>query len=205
MGSNKSGQVDMEQVMEMVVVGGKEIMEGSNDFGKSPAKGLTPSKGNIIFSDQKETAINENILQQKGRKAGFMESNKNSHVDMEVAAPSQGNVDTHVSAEFDKLGYTTPVYLLVDSRIEVRPRGGQAKQGNSVSTWKCRARGCLGSSVKLAEQERGNKKRGAKRVEGNGLQGKRGRIASMEDGLALRDEFDGSGMVVAAMQSRRPQ
>jgi hypothetical protein len=137
--------------MEMVVVGGKEIMEGSNDFGKSLARGLTPSKGNIIFSDQKETVINENILQQKGRKMGFMESNKNSHVDMKVAAPSQGNVDTHVSAKFDKLGYTTPVYLLVYSWIEVRPRGGQAKQGNSVPIWKFRARGCLGSSVKLVE------------------------------------------------------
>jgi hypothetical protein len=42
-------------------------------------------------------------------------------------------------------------------------------------------------------------------VEGNGLQGKRGRIASMKDGLALRDEFDGSGVVVAVMQSRRLQ
>jgi hypothetical protein len=38
----------------MDVMGGRGIMEGINDLGKSPAGGLTPNKGNILSSEQRE-------------------------------------------------------------------------------------------------------------------------------------------------------
>jgi hypothetical protein len=38
----------------MDVMGGRGIMEDINDLGKSPVGGLTPNKGNILSSEQRE-------------------------------------------------------------------------------------------------------------------------------------------------------
>ena len=185
-GYNKYSMVDMEQVKGTAVASGRKSMEGCSDFGKPPAGDLT-------------------LHLRNERNANFMESNKNSHVGMEVIAPTPYNMVPHVLSELDEPGLFTPVYLSTDAQIEVRTGDGKAKLRKPVTKWKRRARGLPSSSTQLIDQERGNKKRGANSEDGNGLQGKRGRTANMEDVLALKDDSGGSGMAVAARQPRQPQ
>jgi hypothetical protein len=195
-GDNKCGMAKKGQGKGNAIAGERKSVDGCSVFGKPITGNSMPSRGNFFFSNNKVSAINENMGLRKEKNTEWQKCENNSHVGMEVTASTPYSMGSNAQAESVEPVSNNPV---------LKTEEGRAKSGKVGTKWKHRVRGRPSLSTQITDWDRGNKKREATSDGGNEHQGKRGRKTNQDYELELEDEPDGSGMTVAGWQPRRPQ
>jgi hypothetical protein len=124
-------------------------VDGCSVFGKPITGNSMPSRGNFFFSNNKGSAINENMGLRKEKNTEWQECENNSHVGMEVTTSTPYSMGSNAQAESVEPVSNNPV---------LKTEEGRAKSGKVGTKWKRCARGRPSLSTQITDWDRGNKK-----------------------------------------------
>jgi hypothetical protein len=98
-GDIKCGMAKKGQGNGKAIAGERKSVDGCSVFGKPKTGNSMPSRGNFFFSNNKVSAINENMGLRKEKNTEWQECENNSHVGTEVTASTSYYMGSNAQAE----------------------------------------------------------------------------------------------------------